>query len=253
MALKPVYTVQLPLLFQVARAEVSEGGCWVCGQSVGSYDELATHLATHREEACPPCGVCGHQPSDSTGICEHVQQANPNHEPPTVIVIKPFQRYPRRKRGQKQKREEIRRVLNLQLESEKIRKELEEGPDSDSTPLAMECFVESDNVDSNLQEDHELGSGFLLNEAQEEEDLGSDQNEVLEEEGLGPEPTPPIADPKKRFQCLFCAKAFRDRYKLSYHVNIHTGAKPFKCSVCTYRTGDRRNRDAHEKKIHKFF
>jgi len=37
-----------------------------------------------------------------------------------------------------------------------------------------------------------------------------------------------------KFQCEQCGKKFRDKVTLGYHINTHTGEKPFKCQYCSY-------------------
>merc|ERR1719464_1027782 len=50
-----------------------------------------------------------------------------------------------------------------------------------------------------------------------------------------------------KFKCDICGKGFISNGKLQNHVNIHTGAKPYKCKFCTAAFGDSANHRAHER------
>lgn len=50
-----------------------------------------------------------------------------------------------------------------------------------------------------------------------------------------------------KFKCDICGKGFISNGKLQNHVNIHTGAKPYKCKFCNATFGDSANYRAHER------
>ena len=56
---------------------------------------------------------------------------------------------------------------------------------------------------------------------------------------------------QRDFPCTECGKAFTNKNRLANHLRIHTGAKPFKCKVCDYRSNRRDNVLLHCKKVHK--
>ena len=40
-------------------------------------------------------------------------------------------------------------------------------------------------------------------------------------------------DDQKKYRCDTCGKGFTDNQKLSDHINVHTGEKPYKCKFCS--------------------
>jgi uncharacterized Zn-finger protein len=40
-------------------------------------------------------------------------------------------------------------------------------------------------------------------------------------------------DDQKKYRCDTCGKGFIDNWKLSDHMNVHTGEKPHKCKFCS--------------------
>ncbi|KAL5262724.1 hypothetical protein ACHWQZ_G008206 [Mnemiopsis leidyi] len=42
------------------------------------------------------------------------------------------------------------------------------------------------------------------------------------------------AQHKKKPECRYCKKTFKQLYSLKIHMNIHTGRRPYVCEVCGY-------------------
>jgi KRAB domain-containing zinc finger protein len=56
----------------------------------------------------------------------------------------------------------------------------------------------------------------------------------------------------KKFHCDYpnCEKSFGQKGSLINHKNTHTGEKPFCCSFCSFRSGDKSSVIKHKKKMH---
>ena len=54
-----------------------------------------------------------------------------------------------------------------------------------------------------------------------------------------------------RYMCEKCSKTFFTKSKLSNHMRIHLGIKPFICPLCNYSTYSRNNLKQHTTKVHK--
>ena len=55
---------------------------------------------------------------------------------------------------------------------------------------------------------------------------------------------------KKTIPCPTCNKTFPDQENLNYHMNVHSGAKPYKCFYCEAAYQNKSNRLNHMKKSH---
>ena len=56
---------------------------------------------------------------------------------------------------------------------------------------------------------------------------------------------------QRDYRCQDCGKGFTNKVRLANHLRIHSGAKPFKCVMCGYRSNRRDNVMLHCKKVHK--
>ncbi|KAK3872300.1 hypothetical protein Pcinc_022603 [Petrolisthes cinctipes] len=71
-----------------------------------------------------------------------------------------------------------------------------------------------------------------------------------------PHPHPPSLAPPQRyamdnkFRCCWCGKLSTTRYDYDKHLRTHTGEKPFACSQCSFRTGDRSSLSKHVRRHH---
>ena len=54
----------------------------------------------------------------------------------------------------------------------------------------------------------------------------------------------------KRFFCEQCNKGFTTKVQFSYHENVHTGLKPYKCQYCNMCYQNTSNRRTHQRKSH---
>jgi uncharacterized Zn-finger protein len=54
----------------------------------------------------------------------------------------------------------------------------------------------------------------------------------------------------KRFSCTECNKAFSAKHTLQFHLNSHSGRKPFSCKFCSFKASDRSSVSKHQKKLH---
>ena len=52
---------------------------------------------------------------------------------------------------------------------------------------------------------------------------------------------------RRTFKCEHCGKGFFEDQKLKQHLRIHTGDKPFKCHLCTYKCAVKGNLTKHFK------
>ena len=51
----------------------------------------------------------------------------------------------------------------------------------------------------------------------------------------------PIKLGPEEFACPICGKIMKQKYKMEVHIRVHTGEKPFRCSNCSYSSGDKSN------------
>ena len=59
-----------------------------------------------------------------------------------------------------------------------------------------------------------------------------------------------VHDRSVSYQCSFCAKSFHKKANLKVHLNIHTGEKPYICTLCGRAFGGASNLYHHKKKHH---
>lgn len=57
-------------------------------------------------------------------------------------------------------------------------------------------------------------------------------------------------DNQKPYQCSWCGKGFCGKQAWQEHMNIHTGVKPHKCSVCEMSFNNLSNKFHHERSVH---
>ena len=55
----------------------------------------------------------------------------------------------------------------------------------------------------------------------------------------------PIKLGPEEFVCPICGKVMTTYGNMVIHIRVHTGEKPFKCSICNYSTGDKSNYQRH--------
>jgi len=55
----------------------------------------------------------------------------------------------------------------------------------------------------------------------------------------------PGANKARKFACCYCPKRFARHLFLENHLRVHTGEKPFKCSVCHKRFNVKHNLQTH--------
>ncbi|CAH1776323.1 unnamed protein product [Owenia fusiformis] len=52
------------------------------------------------------------------------------------------------------------------------------------------------------------------------------------------------------YPCLLCDKKYRQQSHLDAHINMHTGAKPYKCEICLKRFASTMHKQMHLKRVH---
>ena len=57
-------------------------------------------------------------------------------------------------------------------------------------------------------------------------------------------------DTRTHYACPFCTKIIRNRSLMVNHIRIHTGEKPFNCTICGYKTNQNSALQSHIKKRH---
>lgn len=57
---------------------------------------------------------------------------------------------------------------------------------------------------------------------------------------------PTIYDTEKRFKCVHCGKAFKQKVHLMKHIRTHTGEKPFVCPVCNTAFRQKEHLKSHQ-------
>ena len=63
----------------------------------------------------------------------------------------------------------------------------------------------------------------------------------------------PIKIGKGEWACPFCPRIMRDSYDIKKHIRIHTGEKPFQCSICGQKFNRKEILKTHQQKIHNLF
>lgn len=79
--------------------------------------------------------------------------------------------------------------------------------------------------------------------------------EVWDERSLpAPLAAPPRADTadatSRPHVCGYCGHAFYRPSQLATHIRIHTGEKPYRCSVCSYSAAQKGNMRRHMHLVH---
>lgn len=59
-----------------------------------------------------------------------------------------------------------------------------------------------------------------------------------------------IHDKIKDFACTECPKKFAAKHTLLFHLNTHSGKKPYSCKFCSFKASDRSSVSKHQKKLH---
>ncbi|KAG9341845.1 hypothetical protein JZ751_018569 [Albula glossodonta] len=54
-----------------------------------------------------------------------------------------------------------------------------------------------------------------------------------------------------KLKCRYCNYASKGTARLIEHIRIHTGEKPYKCELCSFRCSDRSNLSHHRRRRHK--
>ena len=54
-------------------------------------------------------------------------------------------------------------------------------------------------------------------------------------------------DDQKKYRCDTCGKGFIDNHRLSDHINVHTGEKPYKCKFCSSSFASKGTHAMHER------
>ena len=60
----------------------------------------------------------------------------------------------------------------------------------------------------------------------------------------------PIHLGPSEYACPYCSKVMRNRVMVVRHIRVHTGEKPYTCSMCNYQTKQKSSITVHFNRVH---
>ncbi|KAL5019550.1 hypothetical protein ScPMuIL_002442 [Solemya velum] len=245
--LKFKYLGSLSSHMKVMHSDRTVFKCYVCGRVYLSKLELKHHMSCHEEKKYK-CRLCGIAFSTISKLKKHTMSVRHGQRVACLFPSKPMKAKTSPSTGPPhcctvcsasfQKVYELLRhnkvshsQLGAQKRSYKFMNSLRKRTNEDTCMVCGQNFDYAGNLQLHMLEhvDEEIANMS---------DTGSDDLSTSSH------------DKRKRFFCSICLKELSSTNSLNRHQLIHTGVKPYRCSLCPYRCNQKGNLAIHLKTHH---